>query len=367
MVGQAPAFAPAASAPPRGLSLERLLELAPLTPEQGVAVGAAVLHRLAVSAPAPDPAALVPRNIRILPDGGVAFGERASPDVDEREVLKAAGRLACSALGVDVEPDPGLSFSAAESVALPVVVLSRAMAVGALGSDLGEAERLFLERAGRFGSPERLQCSREELGALVARLLQTASVAARPVAPGERPRARFHGLPLVAASSLVLLLAGLAALLSTGVTTPRPAPARSSPALSALSPAIQPSPVEVALPQPHEVPAYAPAAAGAVRSVQVQLAGPCSAGATCALQVAVSFRPGSGPTAIAWKLEVFDRCTGNTVERPGQGFIAPAGWNHVLVASAVQLPPARGAALVVVTTAPALAASAPLAPAGLGC
>jgi hypothetical protein len=85
------------------------------------------------------------------------------------------------------------------------------------------------------------------------------------------------------------------------------------------------------------------------------------------LQVAVAFRPGSGPTAVAWKLEIFDRCSGDSVERTGQRFVAPAGWNHILITSPIQLPVENGAAIVIVTTAPGVAASQPLTPSPPSC
>jgi hypothetical protein len=78
------------------------------------------------------------------------------------------------------------------------------------------------------------------------------------------------------------------------------------------------------------------------------------------LDVSVSFSPAPAPVAISWKLEIFDRCTGNQTEQAGQRFVAPAGWNHIVVTEPVQLPQQKAPVIVVVTTSPAAAASAPV-------
>jgi hypothetical protein len=381
MVGRAPAFTAEAfteagssahgdSAFSRGLSLERLLELAPLTPEQGAAVSIAVLHQLAVGSA--QPSALVPRNVRILPEGEIAIalqrGAGPAPD-GQRELLMAAGRLACAALGVDVDPDPNQGFTAAETVALALVVFVRALAVGALGTDLVSAARLCAERAGRFGSAERLACSREELGALVTRLLQTPGATPPAAVRGPMPpaqtlprRSRSSKGPaalLVGASALLLFAAAFGATVGVGVLGPHASgstptrPISSPAAVSPPAPAAAPSPLQT----PLTLPVYAPPAAGAIRSVQGQLVGPCQSGGRCSMDVAVSFQSRPSALPLAWKFEVVDRCSGAAVELPGGVFTAPAGWNHILIRTPLQMPQTSAPAIVVVTTAPAAAES----------
>src|SRR5439155_20248943 len=170
-------------------------------------------------------------DVRVLPDGEVAACPgSAPPPVDEPhpgQDLQAVGRLVCAALGVDVEPDPQAPFAAAESVALPLVVLARAMAMGALGADVEAAARTYAERAGRLATPERLECSREELAALVGRLLQSGgqpAVVERPPGLGLAPpgralpaRHRAGRRPPLAALGAVAVLAGIAGLAGLGL------------------------------------------------------------------------------------------------------------------------------------------------------
>ena len=364
------------SNPSPGLSLARLLELAPLTPEQGAMVGAAILNQIAVAgADAYAAADLQTRHVRIFSDGTVSIAAAhlaaADQEKDPRATLRAAGRLLCIALGVSPESDLEPAFTAAEAVALPLVVQARAMAVGAAGADPLSALHTYLERAGRLGSAERLNCSREELGALVSRLLLSAAplplpqqspvAAARPAPPQFRrpwrlPAAIAGGLALVVVTAVVIVTAAV-----------RPQPAntqRAQPAIQALPPAVtaeEPTPAAPPSSAPLEVPLHAAAAAPPIRSVVANPISGCTAGGKCTLDLLITFQPARSNLKFGWKLEVFDRCTGATVERPGGSFTAPAGWSRIEVKSQVPVPTWNAPVLVVVTTAPSAAQSAPLA------
>jgi hypothetical protein len=356
-----------------GLSLGRLLELVPLTPEQGAMVGAAILNQVSVAgADGLTAEDLDPRRIRVFPDGSVSIagGDRPSDERDPRAVLRAAGRSICAALGVSPEPDDEPGFTAAEAVALPLVIHARAMAVGAAGADPVAATHIYLERAGRLGSRERLECSREELAALVSRLLKSAApLASQPrTATGVdvRPatnRARV-GWRLPAAAGLVGALLVVAVVAITGSTRPQPVTERLQPAIVApVTPSLattEETPAAAPSATPLQMPTFAPAAAAPIRSVAASLIGPCTSGAACSLDLTISFQPARGNVRLAWKLEVFDACTGEIAERPGGSFAAPAGWSRVEVTPKLTLPAMRAPVIVAVTTAPSAAQSSPI-------
>jgi hypothetical protein len=362
-----------ASSLPLGLSLGRLLELAPLTPEQGAMVGAAILNQVSVAgADTLTAEELDPRHIRVFPDGSVSIAGGATPsdERDPRAVLRAAGRSICAALGVSPEPDDEPGFTAAEAVALPLVIHARAMAVGAAGADPVAATHIYLERAGRLGSRERLECSREELAALVSRLLKSAGpVTSRPRTAAAVPvplapsRPRF-GWRLPAAAGLVGALLVVAVVAVTGAARPEPVTHRAQLAIvSPVTPSLvtvheTPAPAPSAIPL--QMPTFAPAAAAPIRSVAASLIGPCTSGATCGLDLTISFQPARSNLRLAWKLEVFDGCTGEIAERPGGSFAAPAGWSRVEVTAKLPVPAMKAPRIIAVTTAPSAAQSAPI-------
>ena len=335
-------------------------------------VGAAILNQIAVAGPEAFTAdELEPRQVRVFPDGTVAIAGAgaalSSLDGEPREVLKAAGRLLCAALGVGTEPNDEPGFTAAEAVALPLVLHARAMAVGAVGTDPVGALRTYLERAGRLGSPERLECSREELGALVSRLLHSPAPIAKagPSSPDRLPPSRRRWTwRLPVAAGLVLVLGAGGAVLLGGAVRPQPQ-ARLSPKLVPALTAPPSAPVNAApavspAAAPLQVPVFALPAAPPIRSVTATTSTPCSAGGRCGLDLAITFQPARTNLRFAWKLEIFDACTGTTVERSGGSFAAQPGWSHIQVASSVQVPASKAPVIVVVTTAPSAVQSAPI-------
>jgi hypothetical protein len=109
------------------------------------------------------------------------------------------------------------------------------------------------------------------------------------------------------------------------------------------------------------LPALAPLAAGPVKSVQATVTSSCSTGTRCAVDLAVSFRAATKPVTYAWKLVVFDRCTGVTTDAAAGGMVVPAGWTHIVQRSNVVVPDGLGApAILGLTTAPASVQSAPV-------
>jgi hypothetical protein len=134
------------------------------------------------------------------------------------------------------------------------------------------------------------------------------------------------------------------------VLRPTTAPAQAAPAPAAPAP-----------PGPRPVPELAPLQSGPISAVEISPLGDgCSAGADCALRVAIRLQPSSSSQPLAWTLKVFDRCSGATTELPGVQMTAGAGWNLASGTSYPSLPPGRSLAVMAVTTAPVQAASPPL-------
>jgi hypothetical protein len=182
-------------------------------------------------------------------------------------------------------------------------------------------------------------------------------VARRPVERGLSERPSWMMPAIIAVAILVLLAIGGGIFLATrGGTTTGGTPT-SSPS-SKQSPKASPTPT---IAGPQAVPPYAPASAAPITSVafQPEPDTSCQLNGACKVSVEIKFStPQSGN--IAYTLKFFDRCTGKTTDLPGNGF-TPPGFTTVDITTAnVQLPPAKSAGLVAVTTTPSVAASPPL-------
>lgn len=113
--------------------------------------------------------------------------------------------------------------------------------------------------------------------------------------------------------------------------------------------------------KPSEVPLPAPKQAGAVTGVTVERAeGACVPGKVCPVRVDVKLNPSGTPRTVSWSLRVFDRCSGDVVQRRGLSMSAEAGWRQVYGINRPVLPKGKALAVVAVTKSPARAASAPL-------
>jgi hypothetical protein len=112
--------------------------------------------------------------------------------------------------------------------------------------------------------------------------------------------------------------------------------------------------------QPRRMPVLAPAAAGAVTGVVLRPTASCRPGGVCPVRVAVHLRHASSTRHVAWRLALVNRCTGTRAIR-AHGFLAVSpGSSSAFATRRVKLPPAHAVGLVAVTTAPAHAASRPL-------
>ncbi|AOW94483.1 hypothetical protein BFN03_05760 [Rhodococcus sp. WMMA185] len=113
--------------------------------------------------------------------------------------------------------------------------------------------------------------------------------------------------------------------------------------------------------EPAPVQTGAPASAGQITGVTASFAdGSCSAGQPCAIRVDVRLDPAATTDTVAWKLNVYDRCTGEVQAGGDITVRTEPGRDDVYGLSKTFLPPGYALAVAAVTSAPAVAASEPL-------
>ncbi|GAB2656321.1 hypothetical protein ABI214_07870 [Prescottella soli] len=111
---------------------------------------------------------------------------------------------------------------------------------------------------------------------------------------------------------------------------------------------------------PPPVDTGAPASAGQIAGVAASFAdGSCSPGKPCAVRVDVRLDP-TAVGAVTWKLNVYDRCSGEVHEGGDVTIPAEQGRDGVYGLSRTALPNSPALAIAAVTSAPAVAASVPL-------
>lgn len=105
----------------------------------------------------------------------------------------------------------------------------------------------------------------------------------------------------------------------------------------------------------------APASAGQIVSVAASFAdGSCSSGQQCAVRVDVRLDPAAPVDAVTWRLDVYDRCSGEVQAGGDVTMPAEPGREGVYGLSKTTLPAGPALAVAAVTSAPAVAASEPL-------
>lgn len=146
-----------------------------LSPQQAAAISFGLLGGLeALYAEGLHHGALAPENVRVLPDGAVVLaGHQLStlhfPSQDELAgEVREAGRLVCQAFGVAPERDSRAAPRAIEHAAPALVVTARAIAAGAMGTDVRAAITALRETSGPLAGSERLSLGAGELASLVA-------------------------------------------------------------------------------------------------------------------------------------------------------------------------------------------------------
>ncbi|MCQ4118606.1 hypothetical protein NOF53_05360 [Rhodococcus sp. FXJ9.536] len=114
-----------------------------------------------------------------------------------------------------------------------------------------------------------------------------------------------------------------------------------------------------AAPAPVEV--GAPASAGPITLVTATLAnGACTSGRACELRVDVHLDSAASVGSVVWKLNVYDRCSGEVRTGTDVSLPVPPGAQHVYGIGRADLPPGTALAVAAVTSSPATAASEPV-------
>ncbi|WP_370179197.1 hypothetical protein [Rhodococcus wratislaviensis] len=127
-------------------------------------------------------------------------------------------------------------------------------------------------------------------------------------------------------------------------------------------PADQPAPptIDAGRPPP-PVDVGAPASAGPITLVTVTRAnGECRPGQACAIRVDIRLDPAAAVGAVTWKVNVYDRCSGEVRATSDVTLPVQPGSQQVYGIVRTDLPPDAALAVAAVTSAPATAASEPL-------
>ena len=111
---------------------------------------------------------------------------------------------------------------------------------------------------------------------------------------------------------------------------------------------------------PRALPVLAPRHAGAVRKVSLRPSAPCRLGRTCPVQVAVSVTPAPHARQIAWRVVTVNRCTGARAVRAHGVMTVSANSGFAWDTPRLTLPARHALAAIAVTRTPAHAASRPL-------
>ncbi|MFC9552351.1 hypothetical protein ACFTWF_16000 [Rhodococcus sp. NPDC056960] len=130
---------------------------------------------------------------------------------------------------------------------------------------------------------------------------------------------------------------------------PEPADAPAEPAPGSGTPV--PRPVDVA----------APSSAGPITLVTATLAsGQCVPGQACDVRVDVHLDPAATVGTVTWRLNIYDRCSGEARTSDDVSLPVPPGEHQVYGIVRTDLPPGAAHAVAAITSAPATAASEPL-------
>lgn len=110
----------------------------------------------------------------------------------------------------------------------------------------------------------------------------------------------------------------------------------------------------------HPMPTFGPPAAGVVRHVTLRHTAPCRPGSVCPMRVHVRVAPSNRPHRVAWRIVTVNRCTGRHDIGAHGSFVIAAGARAGSAERKLALPTAPGLGAAAVTYKPAHAASDPL-------
>ncbi|MGY1745825.1 hypothetical protein [Blastococcus sp. SYSU D00695] len=326
-----------------GVELSRLLALARLTAAQALEIGAGVLAVAEASGGPVDP--------RVTARGEVVAGAGAGgrPVATVLTDVAAAARLPRPAGGGAGRGSAELDRAVGDLPADGLPVVARRLQEAAATADRAavQAELAALVRA----------AGTVPGGRAAGTTAAGAAAGAPPTPATPRPAGRRAGRR---AGAWVLSVLLLAAVVTAEVVVLRDDIAADIDLLlDAGRDGADPSSGAPQVVEP-ELPAPAPAAAGAVAAVDLRPLAACSPGAPCTLRLLVRLVPDAEPQTVTWSYRVVDRCTGAASTAPGGSVTVPSQAGRAVAVGTVDLPPAAAVAVFAVTEAPAAAASAPV-------
>lgn len=112
--------------------------------------------------------------------------------------------------------------------------------------------------------------------------------------------------------------------------------------------------------QQSAVPVLAQRTSGRITGVSLQRLGVCQPGGLCPVQVTVNLAPAAVTEAVGWRVGVVQACTRQVTWSLPKDVTAQPGWTHVYASSSVQIPADHPFALVAVTNSPDRAQSPPV-------
>jgi hypothetical protein len=114
--------------------------------------------------------------------------------------------------------------------------------------------------------------------------------------------------------------------------------------------------------RPGPMPVLGPAAAGPVTHLELRPLDTCRPAAPCTavVQVTVAPAPQGQPLAVAYRLEVVDRCRSGRESHPGGVLSVPPGQDRAVQTVSLPLPDGRALAVIPLTTSPVTVAGTPL-------
>ena len=177
----------------------------------------------------------------------------------------------------------------------------------------------------------------------------------------------------VIAAILLLALGGWFArglLLGGGTTSAITGPDASPSGATSAAPKTSPktSPSAVASTPPGQVPVFAPAAAGSVKSVALKAnSASCTPGTSCTFNVVVTFAVAGSSHDVTWSFKTVDLCTAKVTDFAGGLITADGTWNTTDGNTTISLPAAKGQLAVVALSGPDVAASPPVTLGTAGC
>jgi hypothetical protein len=368
-----------------GVSLKILLERGPMAPMCAVAVAMGVLDAVAaLHQVGLRHGSIHAGNVHIGPDGSVRLSDYCLAPRDGQTDsrlwaadIQAVGALLCAMLRLPVDGDAARQRQRTSKIAqspLGLLASRMARAPGKRRSAYTAIDdRLALwEAAGRLATRRMQAAAKARLAEMVGTsdagdspVPQPTPAEQAPREPGAGRRRRIAGLAAsVLLASIVASLVAIspdALLRSAAGARPVERPMAAATVVLPPSETTAPADISVAVPRAQrELPVLGPTAAGQVSSVEARLVEPgCSAGA-CLVQVQVWVQPSTRQRLVAWTVKSVPLCGGPVLDIGAGAFMAQPGWTHIASDSRIALPQLKSQALVVVSTIPDLAASAPL-------